>query len=156
MANIGGSQFQNVLVPLAFGSRYFILDSDDPPDLSVVDLTAAGPEWEIVRNQPRSTSVSVATKTPPGIVTVTDRATGRFVYTLRPGAETSLVFGTLRGNEVECVIRDGSVRIGTNTVRLGDFRDLTVGVLISPNGDVRIGGTSVPAPVAAALRSRPK
>jgi hypothetical protein len=156
MANIGGSQFQNVLVPLAFEHRYFILDSDHPPVLSVVDLTAAGPEWEIVCNEPRSTSSSIATKTPPGIVTVTDRATGRFVHKLRSGTETSLVFGTLRGNEVECVIRDGSVRIGTNTVSLSNFRDLAVGVRISSNGDVGIGGPSVPPAVAAALQNRSK
>jgi hypothetical protein len=155
MVDIGGNCFENVLVPLQFENRYFILESDSPPVLSVLNLTAAGPEWEIMRNEPGSTSASIATKTPPGIVTVTDRATGRFVHKLRSGTETSLVFGTLRGNEVECVIRDGSLRIGTFTFAKNLLVNAIVGVALKPDGRVSMGGSRVPQAVVDALNRHP-
>ena len=120
--------------------------------LNVLHQTAAGLEWEIRDNQPGTTSVSEVSKTHPGIVTVTDRASGKFIYKLRPGSATSIVFGTLGGKDVECVIRDGSLSIGGVTLRSNQFQGGQVGVHLSSNGALGIGGGRLPEPIMRALR----
>ena len=152
MTKIGGNTFQNVPVPLAFENRYFVLLRDSPTVLSVLHDHEGGPEWEIVSNKPGQSSVSVVTMTPPGIITVTDKATGKFVYKLRPGSETSIVFGTLPGEEIECVIKDGYLRIGGMTVRCCGFSNCAVGVHVRANGAFALGGGKIPDPVLKALR----
>jgi hypothetical protein len=154
MAKIGGNTFTNVLVPLAFENRYFVLLQDNPPILNVLHDGIAGPEWEILSNEPGRSSISVVSKTPPGIVTVTDRATGKFIYKVRPGSETSIVFGTLQGDQVECVIRDGYLKVGGMTFECCGFGNLAVGVRLHSNGAIDVGGSAIPPAVLKALRPR--
>ena len=115
MAKFGSNEFTNFSIPLAFDGRYFILEPVSPPLLSVIVEEAGQPAFEVLKNRPAGTATSNAAVTPPGIVTVTNKTTGKFIYKVRPGSETSIAFGTLTGDELVVRITDRMVQIGTNT-----------------------------------------
>lgn len=150
----GGNQFTNCSVPLAFEGRYFIVEPGFGPDavprVSVLVEHEGRPVFEVLKNEPAKTSRGDVTKTPAGIVTVTDHDTKRFLYKVRPASETSIVFGTLRGEEVEVKITDRSIRIGTNTLINNSFDGMNVGVTVEADGGFAIGGS-----LPASLRQRP-
>jgi hypothetical protein len=79
MVTLGSNRFTNVVVLLAFGDRYFIVEQDHPPVLSVLHQTPSGLQWEILRDVPGTSDVAAVTTNPTGTVTVTDRATDRFI-----------------------------------------------------------------------------
>jgi hypothetical protein len=86
--NFGGNQFINYSVPLAFAGRYFIVESDPSGLLvSVVRIPESGPVFEILKNGPRGDDRTRVTKTSAGIITVTDIASDRFLYKVRPGSD---------------------------------------------------------------------
>src|SRR5690348_9973760 len=99
MPRFGGNEFDgNFSVPLAFEGRYFILEPGEPdPLVTVVREVDGSPVFEVLKNEPVGEETS---KTGAGIVTVGDRA-GGFLYKVRPGSETSVVFGTISGEEVD-------------------------------------------------------
>ena len=97
----------NCSLPLAFAGRYFILEPGNPdPLISVVVEHEGEPVFEVLKNQPQDTVFTVAEKTPPGIVTVSNRETKRFLYKIRPSSETSVVFGTIQGDEITVRLND--------------------------------------------------
>jgi hypothetical protein len=135
-----GSNFLNCPVPLAFNGRYFILEPSTPAPLMSVVLEHNGvPVFEILRNEPNENPLSAVTKTPPGIITVSDEQTGRFLYKVRPDSDTSVVFGMLRGEELEVIINDREIRIGITVFRNNAVSGFGAGTVIDENGGIGMG-----------------
>jgi hypothetical protein len=153
MAKFGGNQFTGFSVPLVFMDRYFLLEPSNPPLLSVFVLVNGRPEFEVLKNKAVGTSVSDATTTPPGIVTVTDKATQRFLYKIRPASETSVVFGKLDGGEITAQITDKNIQVGSNIIQNNTFSGVMAGVIVDANGGVGIGA-SLPQAVVDLLRAQ--
>ena len=144
----GSSEFINCSAPLAFEGRYFIIEPGTPDSVVSVVLDYKGqPIFEVLKNEPVENPLSIVSKTPPGIVTVAERETGRFLYKVRPGSETSIVFGTISGEEVSASVTDRQIRVGGITIENCLFNDVGAGVVVDKNGGVGIG-----APIPEVLR----
>jgi len=144
----GGSEFINCSVPLAFEGRYFIVEPGTPEELvSVVLDYNNNPIFEVLKNEPIDNPVTMVSKTPPGILTVTERQSGTFLYKIRPGSETSIVFGTIKGEEITVSVTDRQIKVGTNIIKNCVFNGVGAGVVIFKNGSMGIG-----APIPESLR----
>jgi hypothetical protein len=104
------------------------------------------PVFEIKRNEPVENEYSVVTKTSAGIVTVGDRATGKFLYKVRPRSETSVVFGKIDGGEMTALISDRKIVVGGITIENCVFNGVGAGVVVGYDGSVGIG-----APIPSTL-----
>jgi hypothetical protein len=145
MVKFGSNTFAGFGIPLAFGGRYFIVEPSSPtPLMSVVLVDGGKVHCEVLRNQPSMNTQTTVTMTPPGIITVADKATGSFVYKMRPGSETSVVFGRLNAGDMEVTISDKALRIGGSTLSDNLIMGCLVGVQVRPDGSFSMGGGSVP------------
>jgi hypothetical protein len=145
MARFGGNEFTTFSVPLAFEGRYFILEPGDPPRVSVVREHEGAPVFEVMRNEPVDNPLSEVTRTAAGVVTVSDRQTGRFLYKVRPHYETSVVFGKIDGGEVSARITDRNIQVGGITLENNVFIGVMAGVVVRLDGSVGIGASIPPA-----------
>ena len=152
MAKFGGNEFTGFSVPLVFMDRYFLLEPSNPPLVSVFVLVNDKPEFEVLKNKAVGASVSESTTTAPGIVTVSDKATKRFLYKVRPASETSVAFGKLDGEEITAQITDKKIQIGGINVQNNTFSGVMAGVGVDANGHVGIGA-SLPQAVVNLLRA---
>ena len=139
MARFGGNNFDSFSVPLVFDGRYFVLEPGDPPQLSVFTEQDGQPLFEVLKNQPVDSSTTEATCNPTGVVTVSDKESGNFLYKVRPGSETSIAFGKIDGGEISARISDRSIKVGGVTVENNTFSGATAGIIVDPNGGVGIG-----------------
>jgi len=141
--NIGGSLF-SCPIPLVLEDRYFLVARGDKEDLFTVFFLKDGkPIFEIYENEPRENSVTEVTKTGAGIITVTDRQTGNFVYKVRPGYKGSSIFGRIKGGETEIAINDREIRVGGSTV-IDCTIEAEVGIVLFKDGRTAIGA-AIPA-----------
>lgn len=145
MARFGGNEFTSFSVPLAFEGHYFLLEPGDPPRVSVVREHDGGPVFEVMLNDPVDNPLSEVTKTAAGVVTVSDKQTGRFLYKVRPHYETSVVFGTIHGDEVSARITDRNIQVGGLTVQNSVFNGVMAGVVVRADGSVSVGAPIPPA-----------
>jgi hypothetical protein len=152
MAKFGGNEFTGFSVPLVFIDRHFLLEPTDPPLMSVFVLVNGKPEFEVLKNKAVGTSVSDAITTPPGIVTVSDKATQRFLYKVRPASETSVTFGKLDGEEVTAQITDKKIQVGGIKIQNNTFSGVMAGVVVDATGGVGIGAR-LPQAVVDLLRA---
>jgi len=140
MTKIGSNQFKNVIFPLAFENRYFMLESFNGKDLwTVFTLQDEKPVIEILKNKPKKNNVSVVETNSTGIITVSDPTTGLFLYKLRPGNKNSSIFGRIKGKETEIRITDKEIRVGTNTFQNNIITGFMVGILVDRNGGISVG-----------------
>ncbi len=140
MVSFGGNQFINCSVPLAFEGRYFIIEqSGQDPLISVVLEHKGKPVFEVRKNLPVENVFSDVLKSPPGIVTATERTSGRFLYKVRPGSATSVVFGTIRGQEVTASVTDRKINVGGLELKNGLFDGVGAGVVVDKDGTIGIG-----------------
>ena len=136
----GGNRFINCSVPLAFEGRYFIVEPGDPDPLVSVVLEYQGkPIFEVSKNEPVANPLTIVSKTPPGIVTVDERQTGRFLYKVRPGSETSIAFRTIKGEELSASVTDREIRVGGVTLKNNVFDGVRAGVVVDEHGNFSIG-----------------
>jgi len=141
MTTLGSNRFE-CPVPLVFNNRYFLLEPGTPtPLLSVVLEHDGAPVFEILRNEPNENPLTSVSRTPPGIVTVSNKETGRFMYKVRPGSDTSIVFGTLQDEELEVIINDQEVKVGSNVFRKNLVVGSQTGIVIDENGGISIGAS---------------
>lgn len=140
MTIIGGNQL-NCTIPFAFIGRYFIVEGEDMSRISVVVEHEGKPVFEILRNEPQDNPVSEVTKTAPGIITISDRISQKFLYKIRPDSETSIIFGTLSGENISAVINDKEIRIGKGKITRNTVAGCDVGVIVEENGRVGIGAS---------------
>jgi len=150
MTQFGGNEFTRFSVPLVFCGRYFVLEPGDPPQLTVFVDHDGTPVFEVLNNEPVENPQSDVSRSPAGIVTVSDRESGRFLYKVRPGSETSLVFGKLDGGEMLARISDRSLQIGGITLKNNTFDGVMAGAVVEHDGSVGIG-CALPSQVAAFL-----
>lgn len=138
----GGSKFNNCSIPLIFEDRVFIVEPDGSGLLVSVVFEYDGKlQSEILKNKPVENTATDVSATPAGIITVADRQTGHFIYKVRPGSETSIVFGTLKGDELSVVISDKQIRVGTNVIQNCAFNGVGVGVVVNKDGGFGIGAS---------------
>ena len=145
MTKFGGNEFSSFSVPLVFDGRYFVLEPGDPALLSVFTERDGEAVFEVLKNAAVSNPVSDTTSNPTGVVTVSEKATGRFLYKVRPGSETSIAFGKLDGGEISARISDRSIQVGGVTIENNQFTGTMAGVVVEPNGGVGIGCAIPPA-----------
>ena len=142
MAKFGGNEFIGFSVPLVFEGRYFIMEPGNPPIITVVLEVEGKPVFEVLRNEPSSNPFSEVSKTPPGIVTISERDSGKFPYKIRPGSETSVTFGKIDGGEISATISDQKIQVGGISVKNLTFAGNMAGVVVLPDG-----GTGIGAPI---------
>jgi hypothetical protein len=139
MAKFGGNEFTGFSVPLVFEGRYFIMEPSNPPLITVVMEKDGEPVFEVLKNKPVDNDVSNTSTNPTGLVTVSDKETGKFLFKIRPGSETSVAFGKLDGGEISAKITDRNIQVGGITVENNQFHGAMAGVVVDKNGGVGIG-----------------
>ena len=139
MARFGGNEFTGFSVPLVFEGRYFVMEPGNPPSISVFLERNSQPAFEVLKNQPVENDVTDVSMTPPGIVTVSEKSSGRFLYKVRPDSETSIAFGTLQGQEVTVRITDQMIQAGSVRLENNRFVGGMAGVVVRLYGGVGIG-----------------
>ena len=139
MTKFGGSTFINCSVPLAFKGRYFILEPGNPPSFSVVIEHSGKPVFEVKKNVPSENPITEVSVSAVGVVTVSDKVTGKFLYKFRPESETSIVFGKIDGGEISARITDKRIQVGGVTLENCTFDGVGAGVVVDENGGIGIG-----------------
>jgi hypothetical protein len=147
MAQFGGNEFTTFSVPLVFEGRYFVLEPGNPPLLTVFSEKDGKPVFEVLKNQPVENALARVSTNPTGVVTITDKISGKFLYKIRPESEPSVVFGKLDGGEVPCRIADGSIQVGGAKVTSNVFDGQMAGVVVRFDGSIGVG-----APIPLAVR----
>lgn len=140
--------FNNCSVPLAFKGRYFILEPGNPPSFSVVLEHDGKPAFEIKSNKPCDNPVTDVSVSSAGIVTASEKGTGKFLYKFRPEPETYIVFRKLDGSETSARISDKQIQVGSVTVRNCILEGIGAGIALDENGSVGIGAPIPPSVLA--------
>jgi hypothetical protein len=153
VVRLGGNTFRRCALPLVALDRCFIIEPGNPPLVTVVTERDGQAVIEVFRNVPQ---VGASEGKGTGVITVTDKA-GRFTYKVRPASETSVVFGTLRGEEIEVRITDRAIRV-LRRLESGElelavqvdnsmFDGVAAGVVVDADG-----GTAIAGPIPERLR----
>lgn len=154
MVKFGSNDFINFFVPFAFDGRYFIFEPGTTnPLISIVIEHEGKPVLEVFRNEPKENYLSVATMTPPGIISFAEISSGRFLYKVHPGTETSIMFATKEGDDNYAIITDHLIKVGGYHIKNNIFNGVSVGVLVDINGDIAIGG-QIPPTIIQLLANR--
>ena len=144
MVKFGGSSFFKCSVPLAFNGRYFILEPGKPPLFSVILEYKGNPLFEITKNEPSENPITEITKSAAGIITVSEKTTGRFLYKFRPESETSIVFGKIDGDDFSVKINDKQIIANTNIFERSMISGHQVGLAIKLDGSIIMGSQFPP------------
>ena len=144
MAQFGGNEFTGFSVPLVFEERYFIIEPGSPPLVTVVMEIEEEPVFEILKNQPCLNDVTLASSDSKGIVTVSDKATGKFLYRVLPDSETVVIFAKSDGGDCPAVITDDEIRLGGMIVENAPYQGSLAGVVVDP--EIGMGMIGVPLP----------
>ena len=152
MPRFGGNDFSGFSVPLVFEGRYLLMEPGDPPKISVFLERDGEPVFEVLKNEPVENDETDVSATPPGIVTVSKKDGGSFLYKVRPDSKSSVVFGTLRGEETTARISDRQIQVGGISVGNNLFDGGIAGVIVRADGSVSIDAL-IPAIVLRWLSS---
>jgi len=150
----GGNEFSDCLAPLVVKDRIIVVEPGEmnpftktPNWLVSVGKGEAGKiHWDIIRNNPiQSESYEIST-TSAGVITVASKATGRFAYKVRPGATSSLVFGSFEEGGYEVVIRDNYTVIKRGdvtaaTIRHSSFTGVQAAIVVNEDDSILIGAS---------------
>jgi hypothetical protein len=153
MARLDETDFNGYSVPLVFNDRYFILEPGDPPLLTVVSEKDGQPFFEVLKNEPGQNSLSEAVMSAPGIITVSPKSGGDFLYRIHQGPETRVAFLKLDGGEITARITENSIQVEGITLRNNTFIGDMTGVSLMSDGGVSIGAR-IPWRVVEWLRNR--
>jgi len=123
------------------------LEAGQSPLVSVVLEVNGQPVFEVLKNRPIANGITDMSETSAGIIAVSKRGSGEFLYKIRPASETSVVFGKLEGGTIDVKITDRYILIGGIRLENNEFRGLMVGVALRRDGTIAIG-----APVPEFLR----
>ena len=145
MARFGGNEFSSFSVPLVFDGRYFVLEPGDPTLLSVFVEREGKAIFEVLKNKGVNNPATEVASNATGVLTVTDKTSGKFLYKVRPGSETSIAFGKIDGGEISAHISDRSIQVGGIKVENNQFHGAMAGVVVQANGGVGIGAPIPPA-----------
>ena len=141
MANVGSNQFKNVTFPLVFEDRYFMLEASPEKDVwTVLQLKDGDLIIEVLKNEPQQNPSTEVTTNPTGIITVSDKDSGKFLYKIRPESKNTSIFGSINGAETEIKITDKEIRVGTNSFQNNMVIGSSVGIMVDKNGGMGMGG----------------
>lgn len=141
MANVGGNQFKNVTFPLVFEDRYFMLEASPEKDVwTVLQLKDGDLIIEVLKNEPHQNPSTEVTANPTGIITVSDKDSGKFLYKIRPESKSTSIFGSINGEETEIKITDKEIRVGTNSFQKNMVIGSSIGIMVDKNGGMSMGG----------------
>ena len=149
MAQFGGYEFVSFSVPLVFEGRYFVMEAGNPPAFTVVQDVDGEPVFDILKNQPCANDSTNTAVDATGVITATDKATGRFLYSVRPDHETHLSFAKPDGGACPAVINDSEILIGGLIVENSRFHDPLAAVYVDP--EIGAGMLGFPLPQSVAL-----
>lgn len=144
MARFGGNEFTSFSVPLVFDGRYFVLEPGNEPLLTVFTEHKGQLVFEVLKNKPVENPVTDTATNASGVVTVSEKKGGRFLYKVRPGSETSVAFGKLDGGEISALITDKKIQVGGVNIGNNTFVGNMAGVVVQPSGAVSIGAQLPP------------
>jgi hypothetical protein len=144
MARFGGNEFTSFSVPLVFDGRYFVLEPGKQPLLTVFAEHKGELVFEVLKNKPVDNPITDVSTNASGVVTVSRKGNGAFLYKVRPGSETSLAFGRLDGGEISAQITDKTIKVGGVTLGNNTFIGNMAGVVVTPTGGVSIGSPLPP------------
>lgn len=137
MLKIGGNNFIDCTIPIAFLNRYLIIESNNPELITVILNDNNKPVFEIIKNQPSINSITNVTKTGAGIITVTDKS-GKFIYKIRPQSQTSIMFGKIKQDEIIITVNDKSILVNSNVFERNTIIGSCVGISVYENGSISI------------------
>ena len=144
MYRIGGNTFENCQMPLVVNGRAFIVEpTSSGLAVSVLSERDGEPVLEVNRNRPVANPVCDVTRTAPGIVTASDHESGRFLYKIRPGMPTSLVFGPIADDSTTVTVDDRRISYKGNVIENNTFDGVSVGITIDGE-NIAIGSTMPP------------
>ncbi len=143
--NVGGNTFQDVTFPLVFENRYFMLEPSSDKDIwTIFFLQGRETILEVLKNQPQENLFTEIITNPTGIITVSDRESGKFLYNIRPGNKSTSIFGSLQGQETEIKITDREIRVGSNIFQANHVIGSYIGIVVDKNGGIGMGGALPP------------
>ncbi|MGI9263425.1 MAG: hypothetical protein ACR2QU_00765 [Gammaproteobacteria bacterium] len=147
MAHFGGFEFTGFSVPLVFEGRYFIVEPGNPPLVTVVMAVEGEPIFEILKNNASAHDAIDVSVDSAGIVTVTDKTTGKILYNVHPGSETSVVFRKEDGGQCPAVITDTDIQIGGLVIDNYPLDGSMGGVIVDPEIGAGMLGAPLPPQV---------
>lgn len=124
---------------MVFEGRHFIFEPGDLPSITVILEQDGELIFEILRNMPMDNPISSVSINPTGTITVSNKNSGDFIYKIRPDSETSVLFGTIEGEEISVKVTDSLIKIGTSEVKNCAFNGVGAGVVINKNGGFALG-----------------
>ncbi|GJL73824.1 MAG: hypothetical protein NMNS01_30230 [Nitrosomonas sp.] len=140
MANIGSNQFKNVTFPLVFQDHYFMLETSHEKDVwTVLQLKDGHLIIEVLKNDPQQNPSTQVTTNPTGIITVSDKESGKFLYKIRPKSKNTSIFGSINGEETKIKITDTEIRVGTNSFQNNTVTGFSVGIMVNKDGGMAMG-----------------
>lgn len=128
------------------------MEPSNLPKITVVLEIKGQPVFEVLKNEPSNNPFTEVTKTLSGIITISERESGKFLYKIRPGSETSIAFGKIDGSEISAIISDKKIQIGGIIVQNNTFVGNVAGIVVRPDGSVGIGA-HIPPQVLSWLSS---
>jgi hypothetical protein len=151
MPRFGGESFKSFSVPLIFEERYFVREPGNPSLITVVLEVDGEPVFEILKNEPCTNELSIALSDRAGIMTVSEKVSGRFLYQVCSDAETIVTFEKPAGERFSVVISDTKIRAGGMIFNNHLFRGAMAGVLVDPEIGVGMMDPPIPPHVASWL-----
>jgi len=153
-----------------FKVAIFLMEPGDPPLITVIIERMGKVEFEIEKNKPVENRFTAVTTNQTGIVTVSHKESGNFIYKVRPGSETSVVFGRLKDNNKILRITDKKIFVYYEPeedrslkdedlffeVENGKFNGYNFGIIVKNDGSVEMGSNSpIPDSIKEFLGQRP-
>ncbi len=148
VARFGGYLFTDFSVPLVFDGRHFIVERGNLPLLTVVMEVNGRPLFDILKNMPSPNDAVDVSADSAGVITVSERPSGTYLYKVRPGFETSVVFRKEDGGKCRALITERDIQIGGLIVENRLFDGFLGGVIVDP----QIGAGMLGAPLPQQIK----
>jgi len=146
MNQFEGITFFNCPVLIEFKGRYFILEPDTIPKLSVILAFEGKPLLEMRQNNPQENPLSEGKVSETGDITVSDKKTGKLLYKIKPGSETEIVFSKNDGGETLAKISsDNQLKVGKMKREILQFNGETAILGIRDDDSIISGSTRLPS-----------
>ena len=145
MNQFEGISFFNCPVPIEFKGRYFILEPDTIPKLSVILAFEGKPLLEMRQNNPQENPLSEGKVSETGEITVSDKKTGKLLYKIKPGSETEIVFSKNDGGEILAKISDNQLKLGKMKREIFQFNGETATLGIRDDDSIISGSSRLPS-----------
>ncbi len=142
MPIIGSNTFEGCYVPLIYEDFVIIQSQDSPPKTSIARITGGPLIFEILNDEPQENPYTNVETNVTGIITVSDKESGKFLYKLRPDSDTSIVFGKIGEGGEEIIIKDDKIIIFGAQYSKNKIRS-AVGIWVKDNS-IAIGSTLPP------------